>query len=515
MTVQSIHFAATSRAPVDLGNGLIMRWSSRADTANVSALVGASFRWMTFHNPPADGVIPGPNEFFAAGARRLLTGKNATMSEHDYALIEDTKREEGKNPIVACVSLHRLRAFYGSVDLFFGKPELVATDPEYRNQGFVRKLLKEMIHPESDARGDVLQLIPGIPHFYRQFGYEYALCSFNSGKIEDVEKLPKLGKDQKMEPYRLRKATEDDIPYLVSMSTKDRVDPCAEVGLYYGQEYWQWTVHDIYQVPLNKKIDRNRDSQIVVDAATGEDVGFTVTSQAFGLKIEVFVVDSSKAFISEALYPILRGLAANEKKRLEALKAAETDAEEAEKIKTEGFSMLVGLPQAHPVCQLLGPTMTPPGKLPGFRFFTRIADYAKFIKAVQPELEKRLANSPMAGTTGRVQLDFYRIVEGNNAKGLEIVLEKGKMVEIHHWAKPSYEQNVEQFLKDQKEGKPKPRTFRAAFAPLTFTALVTGERSFEELQFSYGENTCESDDARLLLNILFPKVTQHVDTFYW
>lgn len=89
------------------------------------------------------------------------------MSEHHYALVEDTARTSGKNPIVACVSLHRLRAYYGIVDLFFGKPDLVASDPEYRNRGLVRKLIMEFIHVESDLRGDALQIIPGIPHFYR------------------------------------------------------------------------------------------------------------------------------------------------------------------------------------------------------------------------------------------------------------------------------------------------------------------------------------------------------------
>lgn len=436
------------------------------------------------------------------------------MSENDYALIEDTKREAGKNPIVACVSIHRVRAFYGSVDLFFGKPELIATDPEYRNQGFVRKLLLEMIHPESEARGDVLQFIPGIPHFYRQFGYEYAMCSYSPGKIEDVGKLPALAKDT-TEPFTLRKATLKDIPFLVSMSTKERVDPHTEVGLYYSPEYWQWTVHDIHEVAVDKRYDGGRDTQIVVDVATGEDVGFTVVSHMFGMKLEALALKKEKVFIQEALHPILRGLIANEKKRLEIKKAAETNPEEAEKIKTQGFHLLVGLPQAHPVCQLLESTLTAPGKLPGFRFYTRIVDYAQFIKTVQPELEKRLANSPMAGTTGRLQLDFYRIVQGNNAKGLEIVLEKGKIVEACHWAKPSDEKKVEDFLKNQKEGKAKVKTFEAGFAPLTFTNLVTGERSLEELQLSYGENMCGSEETRMLLNSLFPKVTQHLDTFYW
>jgi len=51
------------------------------------------------------------------------------MKEYDYALVEDKNRGEGKNPVVACVSLHRHEGYYGSVNLTFGHPELIATDP--------------------------------------------------------------------------------------------------------------------------------------------------------------------------------------------------------------------------------------------------------------------------------------------------------------------------------------------------------------------------------------------------
>ncbi|KAF9982870.1 hypothetical protein BGZ65_002418, partial [Modicella reniformis] len=215
-------FEATPRdTTVDIGNGLIMRWSTCGDATNVANLVGECFRWSTFLNPMPigvipDGVIPGPHEAFSAAAKRLLSGKNATMMDRDYALVEDTKRRKtGKNPIVACVSLHRTRAYYGCVDLFFGKPELVASDPEYRNRGLIRRLILEMIHPESEARGDALQFIPGIPHFYRQFGYEYALSSYTISKIESVnQKIPVLARDKTEEPFLLRKATPKDIPYL-------------------------------------------------------------------------------------------------------------------------------------------------------------------------------------------------------------------------------------------------------------------------------------------------------------
>lgn len=96
-----------------------------------------------------------------------MSGKSVAMSEYDYALVEDTTRGQDLNPIVSCIALHRLKCYYGSVNVHFGKPELIATDPDYRKQGLVRKLLLEMVHPESEARGDVLQVIAGIHYFYR------------------------------------------------------------------------------------------------------------------------------------------------------------------------------------------------------------------------------------------------------------------------------------------------------------------------------------------------------------
>lgn len=92
------------------------------------------------------------------------------MTERDYALVENTRCEPGKNPIVSCVALHRVRAYYGCVGLIIGKPELIATQLEYRSKGLVRRLMVEMVHPESEARNDDMQFIPGLPHFYRYAG---------------------------------------------------------------------------------------------------------------------------------------------------------------------------------------------------------------------------------------------------------------------------------------------------------------------------------------------------------
>ena len=55
-----------------------------------------------------------------------------------------------------------------------GQVELVATDPVYEGRGLVRALM-EWAHERSAARGDLLQVMIGIPYFYRLFGYEYAI----------------------------------------------------------------------------------------------------------------------------------------------------------------------------------------------------------------------------------------------------------------------------------------------------------------------------------------------------
>ena len=62
----------------------------------------------------------------------------------------------------------------GDVVVPTGQPEFIATDPAFRGQGLVRQLL-DLVHGWSAGRGDLVQVIAGIPFFYRQFGYSYGL----------------------------------------------------------------------------------------------------------------------------------------------------------------------------------------------------------------------------------------------------------------------------------------------------------------------------------------------------
>ncbi|KAG0196593.1 hypothetical protein BGX33_001491 [Mortierella sp. NVP41] len=516
--MSSIHFAATPRKPIDIGDGLVMRWSTKADTKNVEELVSDAFKWMSFGGPPPEpGVIPGPNKYLKDAARRMLSGKNAVMSEFDYALVEDTKRAPGKNPIVACLALHRVRAYYGCVDdLFFGRPDVIATDPEYRNRGLVRKLLFEMIHPESEARGDALQFIGGLKHFYRQFGYEYAMCSYSAATINDTRSISALEEGKTEEPYVLREATEDDIPFLLRLSAKEKASPHTSVGLLYGPEYWQFTLRGFFEV-MENEWDEARDTRIIVDAATGKDVGFAIVAHPFNNKVEAIVIDETEARWYEVLLPVLRGIVTIEKGYLAEVKVKLEDTEPkiAQAINTESFVLSLMFHHDHPATRLLDTLLTPAPDCPEIRLYVRINDYPQFIRKVTPELERRLADSSLARFSGKLQLHFFRKVEGNKAKGLEIKFLKGKLVEVKDWVKPSPEEEVAEYLEVKARGEETPMIYEASFAPLTFHCLLTGERSLQDLIWSHGETSYKNDATKVLINTLFPKGSQHFDMFYF
>src|SRR6476620_12558376 len=90
-----------------------------------------------------------------------------------------------------------------------GRPEIVATMPDFRNRGLIRAIF-ELIHARSAAEGQLAQGITGISYYYRQFGYEYAL-DLGGRRSVYLAAIPKL-KPGETEPYALRDATLADIP---------------------------------------------------------------------------------------------------------------------------------------------------------------------------------------------------------------------------------------------------------------------------------------------------------------
>lgn len=357
-------------------------------------------------------------------------------------------------------------------------------------------------------------------------------------KIENTDSLPALGKDQ-TEPYTLRTATRADIPFLLSLSTPRHLQMHAAVGLHYTQEYWQYTVHDTI-VDKQHRFDGERNTQIIVDATTGEDVGFAILSHFFfGPNVDSLAVKDGIAY-TDLVYPVFRQLSRLAKERMalyakerEDIKAKETKDPKISSHKKIGevtvavstaaplsalapapFALAVALHPNHPARVLLGTKVTPPTAPGGFRLYTRIASYPKFLQTVTPELERRLAASPLAGVTGLLRCDFFRKVDGCSGRGIEVVLQKGKIQKVSDWVKPPPEETLAEKLQWKKEGK-SVQVFLAAFPPLVFSNLMMGRLTLEELLHVYGDVAVPEEATRLLLNTLFPKVDHHLDVMYW
>ncbi|KAF9978805.1 hypothetical protein BGZ73_000074 [Actinomortierella ambigua] len=546
----------------DLGDGLIMRWSTAADKDDLGELMGEGFRLRTLGRTIPKGYEPLPNDFIRAATRRVMSGHSAVMDPTDFAVVEDTNAKAGELRLVAGMSLQRLPGYYGKTDLQFGVVELVASLPKYRNRGLVRRLFLDMVHPASDARGDVIQLIFGIPHFYLR---EFLI-------VNDHDFIPKL-QEGKKEPFTLRKPTRADLPFLLKMSTREAQGSPAEVGFHYDITYWLYTAFETVE-NAESYHDGDRMNRIVVDRKTGEDVGLVVFSGGIGFQWELFTLNESPErgiTYREAMFPILRQIMVEAKERwnapLEKLRLELKDDMEADEKRRQesddpkvkfapvlhnlleydadrvGKTFYMLLHPSHPARQLLQVSKYTTQTWSGYRMYTRIKSYPRFLTKVAPTLEHRLANSPMAGFSATLLINFYRITEGASAKGLKLRFVKGKFIAAEDWAKPSDESDLEtdrlavlaaekkkkrakEALSEangddsnntnaDEEDKVEPVELTAAFPPLVFTRLILGEMSFDQIKVAHDDAYATGDDCKMLLKILFPVVDHNTDNFWW
>jgi hypothetical protein len=130
-----------------------------------------------------------------------------------------------------------------------------------------------------------------------------------------------------------------------------------------------------------------------------------------------------------------------------------------------------------------------PERLPATRkpyaWYVRVADLPDFLRHIAPVLEQRLAKSFLVGHTGDLKLNFYR-------SGLRLVFAHGKLTAVEPWASTREDWGS------------------AGFPDHTFLQLLFGYRTMEELNYAFADCWTGSDEARVLLNTLFPKQASHV-----
>ena len=140
-----------------------------------------------------------------------MRGDHPTTSAGDFTIVVD---ENADDQIVSSMNLISQVWLYEGIPLGVGRPELVATDPNYRRRGLVREQFAA-VHAKSAARGELVQAITGIPWYYRQFGYGMALDL--GGGRDFLWDRPGNDKTVEEEAYQIRPAKLADWPILQTL----------------------------------------------------------------------------------------------------------------------------------------------------------------------------------------------------------------------------------------------------------------------------------------------------------
>ena len=446
------HHAATANYRRELGGGLLQRWSTPEDTENIAQLCGLVFR---------DKEDEPLNMNAIAAVRLHMSGNFPIMvGPGDYAVIEDTTREG--NPLVACTCLWRMEWEYEGMAFGVGLPEFVATHPDYRNRGLIRKLF-EMVHARSEAEGHLVQAITGILYFYRQFGYEYAL-ELEGRRVTYLTLIPK-GQETTPEPYSLRVATPEDIPELIELYNRQRSE--SMVWNILSERFWRYQIKEEIDPSVSGKQICVR---MIVDN-TGKIQGYLMlATRRWDNSLRVFALNIAAGISWQEVVPSL-------------LRALQTYGMQIPTVRSDvpplhEISFFLG--SEHPVYEALGETLAPYYE-PPYAWYVRVPNVLAFMRHIAPILEKRLANSAAAFYTGEFTLDFFR-------GGMHMVFDKGKISLIEPWHAPVYKNTAD-----------------ASCPALVFLQLLFGYRSLNELRYAFPEVRVENSKAELLLNALFPK----------
>lgn len=284
----------------------------------------------------------------------------------DFAFVEDTANGEIASAL--CLLPWTLR--YEGCPVAVAEMGMVGTAPEYRNQGLVRAQV-EYYNRRMHARGCVLSAIQGIPYYYRQFGYTYAL-PLEGGLRLSGQELPA----QEESGVGFRPATVGDIPQLQGMYE----EAARSLPLHAERDAVAWE----YLLVHAKGTESWMETWLASDAA-GAPVGYLrLPDQHFG-----------------AEQPISEASALSYGAAVAALHFVRRLAEERGKP-----GVRLNLPEAHPLMWLARAFGA--HELGRYAWQWAMPDSAAFLRAVAPTLEQRVARSPFAGLSETVTIGFYR-----------------------------------------------------------------------------------------------------------
>ena len=238
-----------------LPDGLVLRTARPADLDQIGAL-------LTDRGEPDDAV----DHRLAVLDPDLGWGACAVVVDGDRVVSTATLLDES------------LRV--GDVVLPAGQVELVATATGDEGRGLVRALMA-WAHGRSAERGHLLQVLIGIPYFYRRFGYAYAVdipparsllpstAALDRGTVRSSARAP--GPAASTVPAspsgaaRLRSAAPGDLAALAAL--QDATQARFDVAMPHPAARWRW----LLEHTATRTLVLERDGVVVASARVRDD----------------------------------------------------------------------------------------------------------------------------------------------------------------------------------------------------------------------------------------------------
>jgi predicted N-acetyltransferase YhbS len=312
-----------------------------------------------------NGEIHGSTE--GEAVRRWLLKGHPQIRPEGWLFVEDEETGEA----VATLSLMPLTWRCGPVSLPVAELGFVATRPAYRKQG-LQRALSAAFDRIALANGYTLAAIEGIPFFYRQFGYEYALPLYDSLFNWPLNQIPR----GRSAGFSFRPAALADVAALADLYREQTAS--LDITTERSDEMWHYLVQAPEQTLFRMQIyvQERRDGQMVGYLGLGPS--------GWANRLTVFELSADR---QDAILAALRF--AGERARA-------------------GGHEAVGLqlPANHPACVLAHYRGIKKERPYGWQM--KVLDPVGFLEVIAPVLEKRLASSLLSGTREELIWNLYQ-----------------------------------------------------------------------------------------------------------
>jgi predicted acetyltransferase len=337
-----------------------------------------------------------------------------SMTLKDFLVIKHRKK------MVACLNLIPSKWSIGGIPLKVAELGCVATLPEHRHQGLQRRLMTGY-HRRVEEEGYDLSAIEGIPYYYRQFGYEYALPLDEQTRI-GLEKVP----DGEIK-HRIRPFNNCDVPKAMQLLAKSQekfyVHSVRDEGIWRMQEE-------------TGMISEYRFERYAVEEKGGMVAYFRISENPENKELMVREVTDLTPSMGRSILGFLKDLG-----RQRGLETLVTTASRHEFF----IKQIMAIGEA---------VQSPP-----YAWQIRVTDYARAFQKLKPLFEERLATSnDFKHLNMQLYFNFYRYT-------IQMTTENGTITKI------------------QRLDTCEDRNMR--FNPLVFVQLLLGYRSREELETVY------------------------------